>query len=419
MTKRIKLILLIIIGSISTACAQQQYYDWRLGAGVGGSYYLGDLSYGLNRNAFAAPAWQVMLGRTISPSFGLELNGTWATLAGNDRTMGLRGNLLTNNPNLERGFSFQTTVRSASLQLHYRFNNGVLLSRYARFAPYIFAGAGIADFRVNNGPETGADFPAQVATIPAGAGLQVRLADRLSANVRDEARYEFTDYLDNVSTGSNRNDMYFLWTESLQYHFNWGKRKPFKSHTLYVGYEQPSIAMARQTQARHSPARPAAIRPGRTGTISAAFRPAGRERFPAYSLHPAFRLRIGCPASPIPTAPPRATPAPIQGSREIPCCKAKTTNHSLTSGGHPLPVIRLIPITLTPATSLTWVTSSIQPGDRTSGWTTSETNCAGGRKRTTRQSEGQKRNWSVCVRRSGNPRGHAQTPSPTTVRKLN
>ncbi len=262
MTKRIKLILLIIIGSISTACAQQQYYDWRLGAGVGGSYYLGDLSYGLNRNAFAAPAWQVMLGRTISPSFGLELNGTWATLAGNDRTMGLRGNLLTNNPNLERGFSFQTTVRSASLQLHYRFNNGVLLSRYARFAPYIFAGAGIADFRVNNGPETGADFPAQVATIPAGAGLQVRLADRLSANVRAEARYAFTDYLDNVSTGSNRNDMFFLGTVSLQYHFNWGKRKPFKAPTVYVGYEQPSMAMARQTPAGNSPATASGNTPG-------------------------------------------------------------------------------------------------------------------------------------------------------------
>jgi outer membrane protein OmpA-like peptidoglycan-associated protein len=302
---RIKLALLVVFGSICTASAQQQYYDWRIGAGVGGTYFLGDLSNGLNRNAFSAPAYQVMLGRTISPSFGVELNGTWATLTGNDRTRNWRGNLQLNNPNFNRGLNFETTVRSASLLVMYRFNNGVLLSRYARFAPYVFAGAGITDFRVNsdllaadgqpyfywpdntirNQPEgtpdaqiieqdgnfetrvskteMGTDYPTQVATLPFGAGLQVRLADRLSANVRAEARYAFTDYLDNTSTGSNRNDVFFLGTVSLQYHFNWGKRKPFKAPTVYVGYEQPSMAMARQTPANNSTATASGNTPGR------------------------------------------------------------------------------------------------------------------------------------------------------------
>lgn len=325
MKRNLSLIAIItLVGGLCSAYAQQQYYDWRIGAGAGVTYYHGDLSNGFNRNAFSGPAYQVMVGRLISPSFGLELNGTWAALTGNDRTTNWRGDLQFGNPNFSRGLNFRTTVRSAGLILQYRFNNGIILSKYARFAPYVFAGAGITDFKVYSdlqgpdgqpyyfwpdntirnqpvgspdaqvvtqdgkfetrvsGTERGANYATQIATIPFGAGVQMRLADRLSANLRAEARYAFTDYLDNVSGGGR--DMYFMGILSLQYHFNKGQ-KAFRAPVVYVGYEQPSAdRMANNANGQTEPqvAEPA-TRPGSAlDDVS---------RIPAYRKQDVTRLR--------------------------------------------------------------------------------------------------------------------------------
>ncbi|MBD0257699.1 MAG: outer membrane beta-barrel protein, partial [Cytophagales bacterium] len=187
------LLILILAG---VAAPAQPYYEWRLGAGLGGAAYSGEVSYRLNTTKVSWPAYQLLLGRSLSPSLDVELNAGWGRFSANDRATDWRGNLRTDNPDFARGLHFQTRFRNASLLLQYKFNNGYLLSPYARLAPYAFAGGGITDFAVYGDPqrdgsfgaelsarENGARYATRVLTVPFGAGLRWHLSDRFAADV--------------------------------------------------------------------------------------------------------------------------------------------------------------------------------------------------------------------------------------------
>ncbi len=238
------LLTLVFVGMIGApVLAQQPYYDWKIGGGVGTMAYYGDLSYRWNATRFSVPAYTIFLEKKVSPSFGIQLNGTYGQITGNDRTKNWKGDLLTANPDFGRSLNFKTDIRAASLLLQYHFDNGHLLSQYSTFSPYVFAGVGITDFTVygdlfdgsgnryyywsdntirstpeSNGGEvpvinqdgkyetklTGLNtevnsYPTTVLSIPAGVGVKIRLTDQLSANVQAGATYAFTDYLDDVS----------------------------------------------------------------------------------------------------------------------------------------------------------------------------------------------------------------------------
>ncbi|MBC7919947.1 MAG: hypothetical protein H7Z75_02555, partial [Ferruginibacter sp.] len=130
------------------AHAQQPYYDWRIGGGVGLMAYQGDLSYRLNTTQYHFPAYTLFIEKKISPSLGIQLNGTLGKISGNDRTQNWQGNPVMDNPTYGRALNFQTDVRSASLLLTYHFDNGRLLGRYVRLAPFLFVGVGVTDFAV-------------------------------------------------------------------------------------------------------------------------------------------------------------------------------------------------------------------------------------------------------------------------------
>ncbi len=260
-------ILLVFLLAGATLAAQP-YYGWRLGAGVGGAAYYGDLSYRLDATKVSGPAWQVLLGRSLGPSLDVELNASWGRFSASDQATDWRGNLRTDNPNLDRGLNFETRYRTAALLIQYKLDNGYLLSQYARFGPYLFAGGGITDFAVygdlqNSGSfdtklssrERGASYPTSVLTVPVGAGLRWRISERLSADIRAGASYAFSDYLDNVEAGKGR-DVYFTGGVSLQYHFELGGDK-FRAPLVYVGSDAPPAATVAASPA---PAVPDAIR---------------------------------------------------------------------------------------------------------------------------------------------------------------
>ncbi len=260
--------LLLVFLLAGTALTAQPYYGWRLGAGVAGAAYSGDLSYRLNTTKVSWPTYQVVLGRSLGPSLDVELNAAWGRFSASDQANDWRGNLRTDNPNLDRGLNFETRYRTAALLLQYKLDNGYWLSQYARFGPYLFAGGGITDFAVygdlqNEGNfdtrlstrERGASYPTSVLTVPFGAGLRWRISERLSADIRAGASYAFSDYLDNVKAGKGR-DVYYTTGISLQYHFELGGDK-FRAPLVYVGSDSPPAA-AVATSA--NPAAPAAIR---------------------------------------------------------------------------------------------------------------------------------------------------------------
>lgn len=224
---------------IMTLHAQKNTYSWQLGLNLGMTNYHGDLSQSLlssapvleKGNASSTPAAlgaSVFLEKQLSPAWGLRLDAGYGTLSDSDRAL-----------------NFRTEVRSADLLMVYHFDNGVLLSRQATFAPYLFAGVGLTDFGVwgdlftaneqryyywsdqsirnlaENDPlaetaqiierdgefETRLDglqtegkaYDTRVWHIPMGLGIQARLSDRWSLGVQTTVRYTATDYLDDVS----------------------------------------------------------------------------------------------------------------------------------------------------------------------------------------------------------------------------
>lgn len=234
--------LLVLISCYSAQA--QQYYEWKVGAGVGVMNYYGDVSYKFNSTKFSFPAYYASIGKNISPSFSLQLQASYGQITANDRTSDFEGDLQTANPNFGRALNFKTDIRSANIVVNYRFDNGRILSAYAPISPYLFAGVGVTDFTVygdlygangnryyywsdntiRNQGEKDANpgesvivsqdgkfetelskldieksYPTTVLSIPFGVGVQFRLSERVSAALQVGATYAFTDYLDDVS----------------------------------------------------------------------------------------------------------------------------------------------------------------------------------------------------------------------------
>ncbi|QHT66745.1 OmpA family protein [Rhodocytophaga rosea] len=306
--KKLLLISLFMIVRFSALMAQQQYYNWQISAGIGAMGYSGDLSYKVSSAKVNFPAYRLSVGRNISPSLAITLQGMYGQISANDRARDWHGNVQTNNPNFSRALNFQTDIRSADLLLSYRLNNGMVLSKHAFFAPYLFAGIGLTNFTVfgdlynesgqkyyywsdqtiRNQPQQPANintaqvisqdgrfetnltnlatektYPTTVWSIPAGAGVNLRISDRISANIQAGASFAFSGYLDDVngnyrneyttpqqayaanpsgiisgSRGNNKNDVYLSAFVSLAYHFNF-KKKAFQTPLVYTGYSSP------------------------------------------------------------------------------------------------------------------------------------------------------------------------------------
>ena len=240
-----KLIYLLFFIACSLASMRaQQAARWTLGAGAGTLLYQGDLSY--ERYPQLSPAFQFNLGHRLSPSIDLSLSVLAGDLYGNDRQQGRDGQLLTQNPDFSRALNFRSRIRDLSVQVAYRMDNGRIFSENALFAPYLFSGLGLTNFRVfadlyhgpnqdqryhywldgtirdkakrdtgtaafvaqdgnyetdvtNAGTEADGLYPTTVLHIPLGIGLRMRLSGRIAFRLSAEARLPFTDYLDDVS----------------------------------------------------------------------------------------------------------------------------------------------------------------------------------------------------------------------------
>lgn len=222
----------------------QQAGPWTLEVSGGTLLYSGDMSY--QRYPELSTAYQLGIGKQLSPSFNLNASFLVGSLYGNDRQSDKNGQLLTQNPDFARALNFRSKIRDASFQLQYRTDNGLLLAENARVAPYFFTGLGLTSFRVfadlyhginqdqryhywldgsirdrgegdagmaaflsqdgnyetevsNIGTEAEGSYPTTVVHIPMGIGLRFRLSSRIALRVSAEVRFTFTDYLDDLS----------------------------------------------------------------------------------------------------------------------------------------------------------------------------------------------------------------------------
>jgi outer membrane protein OmpA-like peptidoglycan-associated protein len=206
MVKRSLYLFIVLLMAIN-ANAQTAERKWNFGIMGGTSVYQGDL--GQNISDFRFSVFQqnllggVSLSRYLNSSFDLTMMGTlgtWGYYQKND-------------------IVFKGIMTHGNLHLKYKLNNGYLIAESSRFAPYIFAGVGVADFtgeRINNTT----DFP-----IVTGAGIRLRFTEVLSINY--QATLGFLGAAHNnpqtTTTAPTGADIFMLHTIGLG--FNLGKAK--------------------------------------------------------------------------------------------------------------------------------------------------------------------------------------------------
>ncbi len=169
--------ILLLLGSIN-ANAQSPERKWNLGLLGGISVYAGDLGNGMTDFTSDVFKQNIIVGATfsryINPSFDVTLMGTYGS-------WGYYKNGVT---------LFKGDMTHGNIHLKYKFNNGYLLKEESRLAPYIFAGAGMSDFKGAH-INAGQDYP-----IIGGAGMRLRLSDAISINYQVTYGYMNSAYND-------------------------------------------------------------------------------------------------------------------------------------------------------------------------------------------------------------------------------
>ncbi|GAB3543846.1 DUF6089 family protein [Spirosoma fluminis] len=200
--------------------------------GVGTSTYLGDLAGYRQplRTLTTLPRWNVGLGytRQFTPHFAARAMFTWARITGDDYTFN-KNNIEQNVVQYARNLHFRNDLKEFALTGIYNFvEDGRNSNARAKFTPYLFGGLAVVAHSPEartpadpaNGDERrwvklqplhtegqgqpGRDKPYSLVTvaIPVGFGVRYALNQNFNIGVEIGYRYTFTDYLDDVGSGS-------------------------------------------------------------------------------------------------------------------------------------------------------------------------------------------------------------------------
>jgi outer membrane protein OmpA-like peptidoglycan-associated protein len=143
------LLSIALLFLLSSSLRAQENYRWNLSLHGGSSFFRGDVGQGLalpERLPWESPrafALGLDLGYRPLDSWSFRLGAYYQQLQGNDRMT---------DPASEaypRALNFQTELQSLSLGLRYHFDNGRLLKRGARFAPFLGLHLSGFQFQVN------------------------------------------------------------------------------------------------------------------------------------------------------------------------------------------------------------------------------------------------------------------------------
>lgn len=203
-------IILLSFACLQVGSAQTSQQVYGLGIHGGLLEYNGDLGNSFYTFNQSNPFLAITLSKYMSPSWDIEAL--------------LGGGTLSYSP--DRSLNrFQGNLIDFNVYAKYKFNNGKLLKEDARISPYLFLGIGDAYFKsgyvsyVKLVPKGyGMDF-----NFPFGAGLQVRLGEKVSLKLQSTFHYSVTDTYDGTrQSKTNFNDGYLFNTIGLN--FNLGKK---------------------------------------------------------------------------------------------------------------------------------------------------------------------------------------------------
>ncbi len=241
-------VLLLVLMSVQVFAQENDFFEYKIAPKIGVMNYYGDLTDDYPRiKNYAKLAYGLHFERALSKALALRLSGTMGKITYDDRTLDGSDNLITDNPNLERGLNFETDIFDTSAELILGSNKGGFIS------PYLTAGFGLTFFDVYGDPDRdgefdldlqeeqieGEDYGSMTFHVPIGLGLRFQFGDRVGLNLETNFKYTFTDYLDDVKErgdagdpdATNLNDIYNFSSVALTYNFG-PKKKAFKAPVL-------------------------------------------------------------------------------------------------------------------------------------------------------------------------------------------
>ena len=177
-------LLMSLVAFASLLTAQTENNKFAIGLSGGLNEYNGDLGNGLFKFKPINPVGALSLSTYVSPSFNLGLQGSFGKT-------GYSGSYL--EPFLEatQNIEFAGSKYDAFMFLEYKLNNGYILSKNSKFAPFLTAGIGLAGYMENNNDGKINPFPMDMVT-PVGAGLKFQFSDYLA--VQYKYLYSFTNH---------------------------------------------------------------------------------------------------------------------------------------------------------------------------------------------------------------------------------
>lgn len=243
-----KLALLLFFFATHPLLAQQDRFNWRLGAKSGVMSYFGDLNsrflpanQALIDKDFDFLSYGISLEKRLKQTSMLRISISRGQFIANDRAIDFDGNLV-NDPFLARSLNAKTNIQEASVHYIWYADNDRLLSKKAFIAPYFGLGAGLSlfevfgDVRNKNGDfyfywsdgtirdlpeilgngqivEQDGTFETNLSDLQtegnnystitwfgsALIGLKFRLNSRINLNLEYQWNLTFSDYLDDVS----------------------------------------------------------------------------------------------------------------------------------------------------------------------------------------------------------------------------
>ncbi len=213
--KKIFFIISFVIFSLGTAFAQKS----EIGAFVGTSFYIGDLSHSTIFSECGI-AGGVVYRYNFDPRWALKANIMFAKVHASDAV---------SNGSYERNLSFKSPITELSVQAEVNFLRLYNQKGYNRFSPYVFAGVAVFSFNPQAeyngvtydlqpfGTEGQGLDPSKKPyslcsfAIPFGIGLKVNIGRYVSIGAEWGMRFTCTDYLDDVSgTYYDNNELRYL-----------------------------------------------------------------------------------------------------------------------------------------------------------------------------------------------------------------
>lgn len=177
-------LLVSLVAFASLLTAQTESNKFAIGLSGGLNEYNGDLGSGLFKFKPINPLGALSLSTYVSPSFNLGVQGSFGKI-------GYSGSYLEPFLDATQNIEFAGSKYDAFMFLEYKLNNGYILSKNSKFAPFLTAGIGLAGYVENNNDGKIQPFPMDLVT-PVGAGLKFQFSDNLA--VQYKYLYSFTNH---------------------------------------------------------------------------------------------------------------------------------------------------------------------------------------------------------------------------------